>query len=335
VDRDYFVRSVVRLPRLKILRVSPWEGEKQGSQYARRAFAAWPIEPYSQDDSQYAPTGPQALNAIVASVASASKDTSKNEMCGQEEPRDDREGPRLIGLSVTGRMTTWTQLDGVINAFSEAFSRLERLHVLVTVCIPRPILSTKKDDIVATLAQRCSLLHSIVVAAPYLTCLDIELEGHGSPRKVYVELKSFVANVKLNHIENVRFCGFAFLERDVIDFVEYHRHTLKRFVLKNMFLEYGKTWSSLAESIRSLKTACCVRFEGRLWIRDDIPSAALDIRRLGFGRGYRGLKSTIEEGIEISPTDRMERYILGQSDFNLLKWAYDREGRGTCWPLNE
>jgi hypothetical protein len=335
VDRDYFVRSVVRLPRLKSLRVSPWEEEKRGSQYARRVFAAWPIEPYPQDDSQYAPTGPQALNAIVASVASASTDTSKNKMCGQEEPRDDREVPRLIDLSVTGQMTTWTQLDGVINAFSEAFSRLERLHVLVTVCIPRPILSTRKDDIVATLAQRCSLLNSIVVAAPNLTCLDIDLKGHSSPRKIYVELKSFVAHVKLNHIENVRFCGFAFLEKDVIDFVEYHRHTLKRFVLKNMFLEYGKTWSSLAESIRSLKTACCVRFEGRLWIRDDIRSAALDIGGCGCGRGCRGLKSTIEGGIEISPTDRMERYILGQSDFNPLKWAYDREGRGTCWPLSE
>jgi hypothetical protein len=115
---------------------------------------------------EYAPTGSQALSAVVASMANALRDTTKNEMYGQEEPRDNKESPRLTDLSVAGPSTTWIQLDSLTDIFSEAFSRLESLHVLATARLSRPLLFARKDDIIAALAQRCRLLNLIAVAAP-------------------------------------------------------------------------------------------------------------------------------------------------------------------------
>ena len=74
-------------------------------------------------------------------------------------------------------------------------------------------------------------------------------------------------------------------------------------------------------------------FEGRLHIKHDTPLATIDTNGC-IGETHR-TASLREEGDNMLPTDRIERYICGLSDINPLRAAYNDECGRTCWMLGE
>jgi hypothetical protein len=181
------------------------------------------------------------------------------------------------------------------------------------------------------LRKRNRLLKSILIAAPKLTCLEIEFKEHFDSSIVYADLEYIIGSVKISYVETVNFAGFSFSERDIINFLERHRSTLKRVVLKVMYLENRKTWSGLASVIRNLKLDCSVRFEAYLWIKDGKIEEGLDTSGC-FGE-FQGALARHEEGNKISPTSLIESYTRGDSDFNPLQRAYHNCYKETCWSL--